>query len=402
MMQTLYRLLALIGLIWIMPLYAHGATYYVAKTGNNSYTCTHAKSASTPKLTIAVGLQCLSSGDTLIIRAGTYNEGVEYNAIPSGTTTSRTIVTAAPGETVIINGTNSIGDAFSIYDRSYITLNGLTIDGHRLRIGGNTTYSHYITVQNSVVRNVLSYPSPSQSCVTQQGPGGANSYLSFINNKIYNCGPDTGHGLYLSASHSLAENNLIHDVAGYGIHNYYSGAEKNASYNVLRANTIYNAGYGGVLISSGDNNIVHHNIIRNNTLWGIRVAYGGPDNAQFYNNTIYSNGSNCVYIESGSTNTKVKNNLCLSNSVNTIVNNGTSTVISRNRLSADATLVVDVSKNLFSPRTGSPLIDAGEIIYNFSSGTFLGSAPDQGAIEFAPTDSPTPPVAPGSLQVSSY
>ena len=58
------------------PALTHGATYYVAKTGSDSKSCTQAQSASTPKLTIKAGLACLKGGDTLIIKAGTYNEGI--------------------------------------------------------------------------------------------------------------------------------------------------------------------------------------------------------------------------------------------------------------------------------------------------------------------------------------
>ena len=53
------------------------------------------------------------------------------------------------------------------------------------------------------------------------------------------------------------------------------------------------------------------------------------------------------------------------------------------------TLVVNAENNQFSPRAGSVLIDAGEHIFGFSSGKFLGVAPDQGALEFAPTTPPT-------------
>ena len=72
----------------ISPLVAHAATYYVAKTGNNNNTCTQARSLSTPKHTIAAGLSCLSGGDTLIIKAGTYLEVINHKQVPSGISNS--------------------------------------------------------------------------------------------------------------------------------------------------------------------------------------------------------------------------------------------------------------------------------------------------------------------------
>ena len=87
----------------ISPLVAHAATYYVAKTGNNNNTCTKARSLSTPKHTIAAGLSCLSSGDTLIIKAGTYLEVINRKQVPSGISNSqRTTIKSATGETVTL------------------------------------------------------------------------------------------------------------------------------------------------------------------------------------------------------------------------------------------------------------------------------------------------------------
>ena len=92
-------------LVLTTPALTHGATFYVAKTGRDSNSCTQAQSASTPKLTIKAGLACLKGGDTLIIKAGTYTEVIPINAIPSGTNNSNhTIVRAATGETVALNG----------------------------------------------------------------------------------------------------------------------------------------------------------------------------------------------------------------------------------------------------------------------------------------------------------
>ena len=56
-----------------LPGAALGTTYYVSKSGNDGNSCAQAQSPSTPKLTFASGLTCLSAGDTLIVHAGTYD-----------------------------------------------------------------------------------------------------------------------------------------------------------------------------------------------------------------------------------------------------------------------------------------------------------------------------------------
>src|SRR5437667_6769750 len=83
--------LLLVIFFTIVPVLAHGATYYVAKTGSDSNSCSRAQSQSTPKLTINAGAGCLNAGDTLIIKTGTYNEAL-LNVIPSGTAGSPTTV----------------------------------------------------------------------------------------------------------------------------------------------------------------------------------------------------------------------------------------------------------------------------------------------------------------------
>jgi hypothetical protein len=80
-------------------------TYYVSKDGSDSRSCAQAQSTGTPKQTIA-GLACLTAaGDTLLIRAGTYNEAIIQtqfvSLIPSGTSWTNIVrVAAYPGETV--------------------------------------------------------------------------------------------------------------------------------------------------------------------------------------------------------------------------------------------------------------------------------------------------------------
>jgi TusA-related sulfurtransferase len=70
------------------------ATYYVATTGNN----VNPGISSQPVKTIGKGISKLQSGDTLVIKPGTYAERLEN--IPSGTSeTNRTVIKAEqPGK----------------------------------------------------------------------------------------------------------------------------------------------------------------------------------------------------------------------------------------------------------------------------------------------------------------
>src|SRR5262245_51619492 len=186
----------LAGLFLLAPGLGYAATYHVAKNGNNGYTCAQARSVSTPKLTIAAGLSCLSAGDKLMIKAGTYAEFINSNQIRTGTSSARTTIQAVPGETVILQPKTGGkgGDAVWI-DRSYIALDGFIIDAanvqaHGIRINGGA--SHLI-IRNMEVKNA-----PGTACIGVKEA--QNTYVHVINSRLHHCGATTQHGLYLRGS----------------------------------------------------------------------------------------------------------------------------------------------------------------------------------------------------------
>ena len=84
----------LVGVL-VPTITAQAATYYVGKTGSDNYSCTQAKSSSTPKLTIPAGVKCLVGGDTLIIKAGTY-VNQEIRNPPPGSSSAYTVIKGDP------------------------------------------------------------------------------------------------------------------------------------------------------------------------------------------------------------------------------------------------------------------------------------------------------------------
>lgn len=400
---------------WLAPVVAYSATYYVAKTGTNSYSCAQAQTESTPKVTIAGGLACMAAGDTLIVKNGTYHERIGHNQFVSGTPGAFTTVKAenAFGVTLVPPSTGPFGVWF--YGKHYIVFDGFIVDGTNITSQGilinrnDSDLSSHITLRNIEVKNVKGRVGAQSSgtCIaTSLSPN-----IQIINAKIHNCGlndPGHSHGIYLSGANSLIEYSEIYDNYGHGIHQFHQSSST-ASNNVIRYNYVHDNGSRGILIGNGQNNIAHHNIVARTkgTAAGITTGFSTSINNQIYNNVIYGNTSSgpCIDIRySGSSwGAKVKNNLCLSNANNTIRDWGRGTVLAKNRLSTDSTLVVDVSTNRFSPREGSALIDAGENISGFSSGKFVGSTPDQGALEFTGVVTkpvPNVPNTPISLRVA--
>lgn len=100
---------------------AFGATYYVATTGNNRNPGTE----SSPWATLAYAGSRLSSGDTVIVRGGTYQNGCTIDV-------NNVTFQNYPGETPIIDGdeVRPGGEWDSLIG---INANGVTIDGFEIR-----------------------------------------------------------------------------------------------------------------------------------------------------------------------------------------------------------------------------------------------------------------------------
>lgn len=343
--------LSVAGLAWLAPVLANGATYYVAKTGNNSRTCTQAQSVSTPKLTIAGGLACLAGGDALIIKAGTYVEAIATGQLTSGTSSAYTVIKAAPGETVIIRPTTGdplTGSVVFGSAKHYLQFDGIVFDAARVKGSGLyfQTSSTNIRLWNIEVKNAPS------NCVGMQG--GTPRNLHVLNSWLHHCGRTTQeHGVYPRGTGHIIEHSEINNNSGHGIQFW---ASSNSIHNTItRYNYVHHNGSRGILIGSGNNNIAHDNLSTHNTEQGLTIGFASATNNEAYNNTSYANGSYCIDIRSGSSGSKVKNNLCLSNTKNTIMDLGSTSIITGNRLSTDLTLISGFSSNKYVASIASGL-----------------------------------------------
>ena len=129
----------------VLPPPATGNTFYVATNGSDSYSCSQARNISAPKRNLngtSGGLSCLTAGDTLDIRAGTYNELIqEYIPFPlklapiaaspgfgGGTSWSNPVtIQGHVGETVTIKGV--VFDSDSPNLMQYMIFSNLVMDG---------------------------------------------------------------------------------------------------------------------------------------------------------------------------------------------------------------------------------------------------------------------------------
>jgi hypothetical protein len=346
---------------------AQAAVYYVTPGGSGT-SC----SLAAPCGTIQVGIGKLSAGDTLYLRAGTYNERIDvanYH-IPAGTSWTNAVTIAGyPGETATITQGINIQDNTD-QDSSivaYMSFENLTIQQPAgesaivFRVGGN---SHHIRLSNSDI---------------SQGSGGiwitqTTDSVEILHNTIHDIpavfAPEYGisvggYGSYANGTNMLYDGNTFRNNSGYAIHAYHSGGSVNNV--VIRNNAFVNCGFDdgqrnltlGVVIMSGSNNKFYNNILYNNNTnhTGAVVSVSTGSDNTIYNNTIYNNSGPAVEVNANAPNTEIRNNI-LFNNLTAIADWGASGTVQSNNLMTNPSFADAVTGD-FTLRADSPAIDAG-------------------------------------------
>jgi len=400
--------------------HAYGTTYYTAVTGSDSNSCSSATSQSTPKRTVTAGLACLSAGDTLYIRGGTYTEKFHTflgTVWPTGTSwTTPVTIASYPGETATLrssaNDSIDIGDANypSESFRQYIIFDRLIFDGSVMTDGTHRDTikldagSRFIRIQNSkIVGNLNAIQVGVQYGADPAYPASQSTNNEFINNEIYN---HSIYGIYMGGVNNLVDGNYIHDNGGYGIHLYSSG-RRDQNDNIIRNNFVQNNGglavsttpTCGIILASGVNNQAYNNVVVNHQAGhpgggcGIQV-YGSATDAKVYNNTLVGNAATCIDNNSGSSGAIIRNNICYNNGSD-IVNNGSGATIDHNTTNAINPQFVNATSADFHLQSTSPAIDTGLIISIITMDIAKVSRPqgkdyDIGAYEYIGNQFPTP------------
>lgn len=323
---------------------ATGNTFYVGTKGSDNNSCNAAQNSNTPKRNImgaSGGLACLSAGDTLYLREGTYVESINSTnqTIPVGTSWSNAVTIAShPSETATLKPTGTCNIInFSGNTHQYIILDRLVLDGADLCTGGvGGTYTsnalsligaHHIRFQNGEMKNG---EGPLVTMFDFDRIDGSNEVLdSSIHDAQFS------YGFYISTQNNLIKGNEIYNNGGYGIQIYSGYPGSNQTDNtIVRDNVFYGngfvrgGGFGAIIAGSGDNIQIYNNQIYENQN-GIGVAYGNPDNTQIFSNTIHNNTTEGVVINPGVTNTVVKENHIYQNNPN-LIDKGIGTVIFTN------------------------------------------------------------------------
>lgn len=382
---------------------ANAATYWISLSGNDgNQHCVNSAfpppTTSTSR-TIAQGVGCLSSNDTLYLLNGTYNEFIDTSlyVIPSGTGNPSdpnggyTKIAGAPGARPTLRPTADQSRVVGVYDPgriggrtdTYIWLDNLIIDAtfqqgdtaaHAISIGQD----HWkLTNFEAFGAGNTDYPG---NGVSAGGVGGIASNCNVHDNgkTIHDPYRTGGYAFYVHEPGWLIENCQLHHNGGYAIHLYgQSGHRMDGA--IVRNNEIYANSQSaltlsaGILVSTGSNLAIYNNIIRDDLQSGIQI-FSECSNCLIYNNTIVRNAKAGILFDAGGITGEIKNNILWNNntgggSFNNFEGATTGFTLSNNLCNGtggtnncDKTgnpLFVDPASNNFQLSAGSAAIDQG-------------------------------------------
>jgi parallel beta-helix repeat protein len=381
-----------------------------ASGGNDANSCATAQTITTPKLTVAGGLSCLTAaGDTLYIRTGTYADRIFEVDLPvSGQAGSRITISNYDNEVVSLKLTSQLV-RFQDNTRHHVTINGVFLDatgyadtaiylGDSYAGGPDSTDITFSNVEVTAAGH----------CILA---GGFNH--QFLNMNVHHCGTGPGHtdiqgnAIYgQSLQNSIIDGGTYHHNLCTGIRLWNSGASPKANNTIVRNVRAYengnahgaahdsNCSSGGSGINPGDTNMSLYNNLIYNNWWGIDVQKGSGHT--IYNNTLYNNDYTLNMQGSGT----VRNNILYGGNAPGISGSATAS----NNTTSNPN-VVNAGTFDFRLQAGSPAIDAGinlsAVPYDFSHVSRpQGAGFDIGAHESVGSGGDTaPPAAPRNLQV---
>ena len=362
--------------VTILDVPAVTTDFWVSKTGSDSNTCVQAQTESTAKLTIAAGISCLSSGEVLTVKAGTYAETNLGNAIPFGTIDDYTTIRANTGDTVIVQPSPGAGSrAFffggsNVVRNEFVEIDGIDCDGQStigqcLKLEGPV---NYIRVKNvdwhhtagSVVLTVN---------LTNLGWTEATGHHEFLDSDIHHGGMDCtsgnlpqDYGFYMAHDNSRIARNNIYSNNGYGVQYYDSVGSPSGG--IVERNFMWDNGDDlcgsnkhGAIYLGGTGLIARNNVMYDNVTSCVDMA--GSGGHKFYNNTCTETRGGAwaggIYLISNGN--IARNNIIYETAVTAIVTNGR-TLTASNNLTTNPNFV-NPGANNYNVQAGSNAIDAG-------------------------------------------
>lgn len=379
-----------------------GNSYIVSPLGNDSNPGTLAEPFKTPQKAVDIA----RAGDTVLLRAGTYTEGVIFGH--SGTKEKPIIFRNFPGEKPVFDFgvTNSSSLTRRIELRSGMgttkPISWIVIEGLELTHAPEAI--KFSNAEDVIIRNNVIHDTFYSGI---RGVGG--SRVTITDNVIYRIGlkdlantqsDANNHGMLITGSNYRITNNIIYDVRAHGIY--------------IAAHQFSITQYADENFSGGKNVLIANNVIAHTRFKsGIGLWQDGVTQGKILNNIFFENAQNLStgdtagieFISTGAAHT-VQNNIFFNPGKLDFSPNSNGLYTESKNVDVHP-LFVNANLNDFHLQAGSGAIDAGSTIPEITTdinGSLrpYGCCFDIGPYEFgAPLvplgiqpATPTPPVAP--------
>jgi Right handed beta helix region len=326
-------------LLFIMFFYcnSYATNYYVSPTGINTNTGTLAS----PLLTVQAGINKAFGGDTVFVRAGTYNEKLTWTR--SGALNSMITLKKYKDEVVIIDGTGKTALNMLIVDtKSYLEINGIIFQNNYRQdangiyvFGGGTA----VYIKNCTVRNIGWTTNANADPFTPNPDGQAHGIL--INGRTVAGYTDVK--LLNSKVHDIISGNseavtFVGNIDGFLV-------EKDTIYNTKNIALVLAGNYSWAINSgvSASLNQTRNGVVKQCVVYDNRrfsnlyapagIYVDGGKNIDIINNTVYKNGNGisvgCENAGSEARNIFLSNNISYNNDGHGIVFGSNAAIIKK-------------------------------------------------------------------------
>lgn len=337
------KLLFILAFLGLTPSAAQATQYWVKLTGGTTTTsCVTASGNSDPGAyirTVQAGLACVGASDTLNVLNGVYPENINWTPSSSGTLANPIHIKGESKADTIIRPTSGRLWQMSVpagQTRNHIKFSNMTWDGNLNEDRIFTTFNGrfgFITLSGLNIINAGKINNVPGGIAITCGGDGTGSDLGdwIIENSLIHTNTT---GIYYQCPRATVRNNEWHTTTRNAILIQSNDLQHPGVHRVER-NLVYNTGLandGHRAIACNQPGIYAHNIVRDNTNWGILCTQfaGGANHAKIFNNTVEGNGSGGIRINPNMLGLEVKNNIVFGNGGTAISDAGTSTVLENN------------------------------------------------------------------------
>ena len=188
----------------------------------------------------------------------------------------------------------------------YTDIEGFDVAGDSSSCLGILNWASFVRIVGNTVHNI---PAPG-ACNGNGGAGIDNADYSghdndIIGNVVHDIGDYTApnpsvHGIYHSNLRGHVWNNITYRNQGWGIHLWHAPSQV-----MVSSNTVFNNGYGGILIGGDpgvdDYTVVANNIVAYNGRYGISEYGNTGTHNQYVKNLVYQNAYGAFNLLNGLT-----------------------------------------------------------------------------------------------------